>query len=245
MIAVRHVGCIMTALLAPAASSAWGGDFSVALYFGWGYTGSSDVRLQEPGGTELTANGVSWQDRSFSSPPYYGVRLNYFPSATASNGLMLDFTHAKMYADPAQTVRVSGTRNGTAVGGNEPLGATFSELSFSHGYNLLALNLLHRWFRGDDSTVHTFQPYVGAGIGIAVPHVEVRTAGSVTNNYQFGGLVYQALGGINYRAAARWDLFAEYKLSYANIEADLNDGGHLRTSPLTHHLEVGASVDVH
>ncbi len=235
----------MIALLASAANSAWSGEFSVGVYFGIGYTSSGNVRLQEPGGTELTADGISWRDRSFSSPLYYGLRLNYFGSATASNGLMLDFTHAKMYSDPAQTVRVSGTRNGTAVGGNEALGATFSELSFSHGYNLLALNLLHRWLRGDGSTVHTFQPYVGAGIGIAVPHVEVRTASSTTNNYQFGGVVYQALGGINYRAGSRWDLFTEYKLSYANIEVDLNGGGHLRTNPLTHHLEVGASVDLH
>jgi lipid A oxidase len=244
MISMRHVRYIVTTLLASSASSAWA-DFSVGVYFGRGYTGRSDVRLREPGGTDLSVNGVVWRDRSFTSPVYYGVRLSYFASPTASNGLMLDFTHTKMYADPAQTVSVSGTRNGTPASGKEPLAATFSELSLSHGYNLLVLNLLHRWSHGSGGGVHTFSPYAGAGIGIAVPHVEVRTAGGTTDDYRFGGVAYQALAGVNYTADARWDLFTEYKLSYGDIEADLNSGGRLRVSPLTHHLTVGGSLDVH
>jgi lipid A oxidase len=58
-----------------------------------------------------------------------------------------------------------------------------------------------------------FQPYVGAGIGVSIPHLESNTTGMLFEEYQIGGPAFLGYVGVNFDLAKRWGLFVEYKFS--------------------------------
>jgi lipid A oxidase len=152
---------------------------------------------------------------------------------------MVDFTHAKTYGDLGATVGASGTRGGAAVAPTETVGTTFSTLEFTDGLNLLTLNGMHRWVLDQD-----LRPYAGLGIGVAIPHVEATTAfGPRTFDYQLTGVALQGVVGLEIRMTEMFSLFSEYKLSYAQIDADLDNGGSLSTDIWTNHFVLGLSLN--
>jgi hypothetical protein len=155
-----------------------------------------------------------------------------------------EFIHAKMYARLNDRVQVDGTRGGSPVSSREPVSDTFQQLSFSHGHNMLLVSGQRRWFPGGERGVGAghIQPRIGFGIGAALPHVEVITASSTTDEYQFAGFAVQFLGGVDIDLSKHLALLLEYKLTYADIEADLTGGGRLEVAPLAHHLAIGLSV---
>ncbi len=206
-----------------------------------------DVRLARPGGTDLAFAGVSWADESFVSSIYYGYRVTYWLPGEPNWGLVLDFTHAKMYADLSETVPVCGTRDGTPVSGGEPLSDTFQGLSFSHSHNWLSFNAFYRWFpKGarDSTFAGRLQPYGGLGIGVPVPHVEVTIEGSATDEYQLAGPATQLLAGLNADIINRLGLSLEYKLSYARLNGDLTGGGTIEVRPWTNQFVFGATFSL-
>ena len=210
-------------------------EYSFAFYGGASASRDSDVHLQQAGGTDLEFHGVSWRDRSFKLPIYYGMRLTRWSQNSPNWGLALDFTHAKVYAKLNETVRVSGTRQGNPVNANERPDDTFDELSMSHGHNLLTLNALYRWHPADQC----LHPYAGIGAGIAIPHVEVITSGISNDEYQIAGPAFNVMAGMLYKISDRVAAFAEYKWSYADIDADLQAGGSLETTVRTNHYDIG------
>ncbi|MDH3601094.1 MAG: hypothetical protein OEU26_15855 [Candidatus Tectomicrobia bacterium] len=221
-------------------------EWVLSLYGGFAHTPDTDFDFTEPGGTELTFEDVSWRDESFTDPPYFGVRLTYWIDRTPNWGLAVDFTHAKMVADLDQSVHVTGTRNGMPVDTVEPLRNTFSDFELSHGHNLLTANLLYRWFlqpRWSPSLLGRLQPYVGAGAGVALPHVDVNTANAITDSFQVGGFAMQGLVGLNIDVVKWLALFVETKLSYADIDGDLTDGGSISVQPWTYHVAFGFSLN--
>lgn len=217
-------------------------EYAVSLYGGLSNSFDSEVRLQQPEGTNLSFQDVSWDGRSFENPVYWGLRFNYWPKTTSHWGLALDFTHAKIHAELDKMVSVSGSRNGNPVNATEPLGDSFDELAFSHGHNLLTVNGIYRWFLADanpDSWLTRLRPYAGLGAGVAIPHVEVHAGGSVTDEYQIAGPVINGMAGLDYRLGKGFSIFGEYNLSYADINADLAGGGSLKTQVLTNHFNLG------
>jgi lipid A oxidase len=166
-----------TLVLAPAATAQW----SIGVYGGSDWTLDSDVQLQAPGSnTGVELSDVPWRSEPGTSPPYYGVRATCWFSETPNWGVGLDFTHAKMFGKLDHTVQASGTIGGTPVSAPVRLDSVFQNLSFSHGHNLLTFNVYRRWFAGgvrDDSFLGRTKPYVGGGLGIAIPHVEVDLNG--------------------------------------------------------------------
>ena len=231
---------IMGSLLTSTAHAEW----VLSLYGGFAHTPDTDLEFAEPSGTDLTFKDISWEDESFSDPPYFGMRLTYWIDRSPNWGLAVDFTHAKMVANLDQSVRVTGTRNGMPVDTVEPLSNTFSDLELTHGHNLLTANLLYRWFlqpRGSPSLLGRLQPYLGAGAGVALPHVDVNTDNSITDNYQVGGFAAQGFVGLNIDIVKWLSLLVETKLSYADIDGDLTDGGSIAVKPWTHHVTFGLS----
>ena len=219
-------------------------EFVLSAYGGVADTMKTDVKLSQPGGTDLTFSDVSWADKSFDGPIYYGLRLNYWFNNYKGLGVCIDFTHAKMYAQLDDTVNVTGTRSGVPTAGTEPLNNTFKELSFSHGYNLLTINGMYRWFpkkTRDGTFLGRLQPYIGLGFGIAVPHVEVELNGDKTEEYQYTGPAFQGLCGVNIDLYKKFSIFLEYKLTYADMDADLAGGGTVEIKPWTNHLIFGLS----
>lgn len=152
-----------------------------------------------------------------------------------------------MYGDLESTVGVSGTRNGTPVSGQEQLQDTFETLEFSDGHNLLTLNAMYRWMglgAFSQDFISRLQPYVMAGLGIAVPHVEVTVGSDRTFEFQNTGIAAQAGTGLDVNITHWFSVFVEYRLSYAEIDADLTGGGTLKTEPWTHHFTFGVTFSM-
>jgi lipid A oxidase len=213
-------------------------ELRLSAYSGAAETLDTDVEFEQDGGTAVSFEDLSWDGKSFKSPIYYGFRLSYWFDRAPSWGLGLDFNHAKMIADTDEIVAVNGTRAGANVTGRERLSRTLSKLELSHGHNLLTLNGLYRFSPAD-----RFEAYVGLGIGAAVPHVETETDGIETSEYQLAGPAAQGLLGASADVVGHLSAFIEYKLTYADIDADLQDGGSLHVEPWTNHFIFGLSLD--
>ncbi|RMG59427.1 MAG: hypothetical protein D6713_05510 [Deltaproteobacteria bacterium] len=219
------------------------GETWVSLYGGLAHTPSSKVTVTEPDGTDLTLHSVTWRDESFQSPPYYGMRIIIWISRHSPWGIGIDFTHAKIMADLNRSTRVTGVRAGGTVNIEEPVSNTFKNLAFTHGYNFLTVNAFYR-LRNDFLPPYrkgNLIPYIGGGAGITVPHSEIETSTGSVNDYQFGGLAFQALIGVGIVLGQHFLLQPEYKFSWGNISSDLDNGGEVKLTPLTHHLILGLS----
>lgn len=201
-----------------------GDEVLVAAYAGTPYTYASDLRI-EADGTDMTAHDVDWRGKPFNAPIYYGARaIRWFPNS--SFGGMIDFTHSKAYAPRDQMTKLSGAKDGKTLPSAARIGNLFHKLEFTHGHNMLTLNVMHRL----PSFGAFFSPYVGFGLGAALPHTEVQIkgAGGRTYEYQYVGPAGQLLIGIEIRVP-RLSYFFEYKFTSASYRAPLQnrDGGAL------------------
>jgi lipid A oxidase len=229
-------------------------------YMGVAHTHQSTVEIKNPGRTDMTVRDFNWIGRPFKAPVYYGLRAITWPES-ARVGAMLDFTHAKAIAVFDDIGTFSGTYEGKPLPPKARMGDVFKHLEFSHGHNMVTLNALARLGR------FRVQPYVGAGAGISLPHTEVafRDEKGRTYEYQYAGLVGQALVGFEV-PLGRVSVFVEYKFSYAPYDVPLSGvngwllvtdvwrqfkawagretppQGRLRTTLLTHHAIGGVLV---
>jgi len=181
-------------------------------YLGTSWTADSDVAI-----AGRTFPGVSWETRSFHSPPYYGLRAAHFFSDGAW-GLALDFFHDKAYA------------------GDGSVAPALRRLSFSHGLNHVTIDVDWRMQAGP------LRPYFGAGIGTLVPHVEAQSdAGSVDEYQWFHGISLKTQAGAQWRIAGLAGVCLEYRFTFVHLGAS-TPAGDLSTSLRTHHLVLGAFV---
>ena len=193
----------------------------VELSFYSGYQTSPHSRITgnrgaSSGGTAFS-NLIGWEGKSFSMPPYYGVRATWWRSDDIGFGV--EFSHNKVYAPNAE------------------MPAGFTRLEFTDGLNLLTLNALYR-FPLESLPI---TPYVGAGVGINVPHVEVYRPSGRTFEYQFGGATLQAQAGLSYRITDNWSTFVEYKGTYSFVDVDIDNGGSLKTDIITNAVNFGVA----
>ena len=230
---LKHIVLALFLVLASFGPVTANAEISLAVYSGTVFTENTDVRLTQAGGTDLTFKNVSWDDESFETPIFWGVRLTWWLENSPEWGLALEFAHPKMLAKLDEVVDVSGTRAGTPVNTSEPLSNTFSHFEFTDGYNLLTFGLFHRWGH-ERKKRYSFVPYLGVGAGVAIPYVETTISGVDTREYQVTGLAVQAMAGTEFFITNPFSLFIEYKLNYSDMTADLDDGGTLRLEPTTH-----------
>lgn len=207
---------LMTGACLMAASPA-SAEMAISAYGGFQTAPHSDIEVSDDADFR-----AGWDGKSFEMPPYYGVRGTWWMEGMGrpNLGLSVDFTHAKVYAD-SETLDRSG----------------WSHFEFSDGINLLTLNALYRMpIEGTK-----FVPYVGAGAGINVPHVEVTRASGRTFNYQLGGATVQAQAGVAYAFTDNWSAFLEYKGNYSWVDVDIDSGASLKTNILTNAVNMGVS----
>ncbi len=211
------------ALLAAAASLVAGpavAEFELSIYTGWQTSPHSDVSGSDPGGVGDFDFTAGWEGNSFEAPPYYGFRGTWWRSDTLGFGV--EFNHAKVYADD-ETLAESG----------------FDRLEFTDGLNLLTVNVFRRF----PNAPMGLSPYVGGGVGVAIPHVDVQSAGGKTFEYQLTGPAVQWVAGASFPVSERWSVFGEYKGSYSQNKADLASGGTLETNIVTNALNLGVSLN--
>jgi lipid A oxidase len=203
------------ALIAGTASA----EMQFSVYGGAQGATGNDVKV-----TDGTRFDPDWSGKSFSNPLYFGVRGVYWlDQFNYSNwGISLDYTHAKVY----------GNLNNTPP--------DWTHFEFTDGLNLLTLNALYRF--QDPSRAWT--PYVGAGVGINVPHVEVTRAKGTTFDYEFGGASLQAQAGVSYQFAKHWSTFLEYKGNYSFVnDVPIDSGDKLKTNVFTNAINFGVSFN--
>lgn len=163
---------------------------------------------------------AGWEGRSFSAPPYYGYRATWWFSETL--GVGFDVNHTKVYADD-ETLAETG----------------YERLEFSDGLNIVTLNAYRSW----NNAFAGVSPYVGGGLGVAIPHVELTDGASRTFGYQVTGPAVAWMVGASMPISNSWSVFGEYKGTYSINSADLDTGGTLDTNVITNALNIGLSFN--
>ncbi|WP_435312038.1 outer membrane protein [Primorskyibacter sedentarius] len=194
-------------------------EMELSVYSGWQTAPHSRATGDHPDGGSYDAL-IGWEGKSFEMPPYYGLRGTWWRDERLGFGL--EFTHAKVYAPDSERENIG-----------------FDRMEFTDGLNLITVNAYHRWLnRWDD-----FTPYVGGGIGLAIPHVDVESAGGEkTFGYQVTGPAVRVLAGVSYDLSERFAVFGEYQFTYSNNEADLEGDGTLETEIKTNALNFGVTL---
>lgn len=160
---------------------------------------------------------VAWQGKSFAPPPYYGMRATIWNDAGFGWGV--DINHAKVYAD-------------------NPASYGFDRLEFTDGLNIITATVMQRYAPRGRVT-----PYLGAGLGVAIPHVDIKPAGQAhTFGYQLTGPAVKWIAGASMPISPRLSAFAEYTGTYSDHKVDLASGGTLRTDIVTNAVNIGLSL---
>ncbi len=194
-------------------------DWQFMFYLGHSFTQPGRIHVNDPHQPRDIAP-VKWLDQSLRPPLYYGLRINYWLQSEAGAGVGLDFTHAKIIARLPEIPEEE-------IDNNQPI---LHKLALTHGYNFLTVNALAR----SDTINSGERYYTGAGIGFAVPHVELHYGSIQIDNYRYSGLVAQALAGVQYQ-----EMVVEYKVSRGWLRLDLEEGSWLGVEPITHHFDLG------
>lgn len=211
----RVFAICIAALAVPASAPA---EVQLSFYGGVQSAQPSDITIRdsEIGNDDFT---LDWEGRSFEAPPYYGIRATRWQ--TPSFGYGLDFAHNKVYPD------------------DDSLPAGYDVLELTDGLNTLTVNAYRRWA----PVVGNVTPYIGGGLGLSLPHVEVTNGASETFGYQVTGPAATWIAGASMPINDQWSVFGEYKGTYSSNTADLETGGTLEADIVTNALNVGVSFD--
>lgn len=193
-------------------------ETELSFYTGYQTAPHSVVTGNDPEATWTDEFTAAWDGKSFAAPPYYGMRATRWTSDTFGWGA--EFTHAKVYADDE-------TRDANG----------YDRFEFTDGLNIITINAMRRWPGqwGDKIT-----PYIGGGVGFAMPHVDIRaTGGSHTFGYQVTGPAVRAIAGVSYQLNEKWSAFAEYQGTYSMNKVELENGGSFDTDVITNALNIG------
>jgi|GEM_PF-342445 len=223
-------------------AATWASPRSGMMVFaGRAWAPATDLRVDPPGGGTLTYHGVTWETRSLEAPIHYAVRALHWLPGRPDAGVAVDFTHAKAYLRDLP-VPVSGTRGGAPVDDVERPSASLGAFANSHGLNLATAGALYRRRapRAGPPWLRLVEGYVGAGAGVAVPHVESNRPGAATGAYQLTGPAAQGLAGGCLSVGGRWALCAEYRLGIARLDETLSDGTRVRATVPVHQVLLGA-----
>lgn len=212
----RLLPAVLVAML-PAAAMA---EVELSFYGGVQEAPHSDVSIFGSPTIPDQEFTAGWEGLSGKMPPYYGLRATWWRNETLGFGF--EVNHAKVYADD-ETLTESG----------------LSHFEFSDGLNIVTVNVFRRW----PAAIGPLTPYVGGGLGVSVPHVEVTGGASETFEYQLTGPAVAFVAGASYPLSDRWSVFGEYKGTYSMNTADLEGGGTLETDVVTNAFNFGVSFD--
>ncbi len=217
---------IALVILTPPAMAA---EFELSLYLGTQSVRGSNASGALPDGTAFDAD-IDWEGNPFDAPIYYGGRAMWWQENGIGFGI--EGTHTKAIAPDAQAAAIGLDR-----------------FELSDGHNIFTANIMKRWPGAFNNG--RFTPYVGGGIGIAVPHVDAIVSGSTNRTFGFEvtGPAVRGIAGIKYDFNDRWAIFTEYQFTWSDnditIEADPavlgQPDGELDTELLTHAVNVGIS----
>lgn len=200
-----------TVLAAPAFA-----EIEIDLYMGSENPSSSNISGSHPAIGAFNAN-IDWDGKSNVMPPYYGVRAMYWRPSDIGFGI--EFSHNKAYAPAAQMAANN-----------------FDRLEFTDGHNIITFDVMKRW----PGQWGRITPFVGAGFGFAMPHVDITpTGGAHTLGYQVTGPAVRLMAGARYQINENWSVFGEYQFTWSDNSVDLDGGGSLSTTITSNALNIG------
>ena len=215
---------IVAGVAAPAAA-----EMELSFYLGAQGLSESSGSGTLPGGAPISRN-FNWEGNPFDAPIYYGARAMWW--LPSDIGFGIEGTHTKAYASTADRAAIGVSR-----------------FELSDGHNIITANVMKRWPGAFASQKLT--PYVGAGIGVAIPHVDALVPGASnrTYDYEVTGPALRGIAGMKYDFNDNWAVFGEYQFTWSDnditIDADpLVAGqldGKLSTELLTHAVNIGIS----
>ena len=203
------------------AASPVGAEVELSFYGGFQSAPPSDISVSGDSVLPDDDFSVAWEGLPFEWPLYAGARATYW--ATSEYGFGLDYTHNKTYPQDGE------------------LPAGYRALEFTDGLNTLTVNAYRRW----NGALGNLTPYVGGGLGISMPHVEVTAAGVTpeTFGYQLTGPAATWIAGASMPISDRMSVFGEYKGTFSSNTADLATGGTLETDVVTNAVNLGVSFN--
>ncbi|QGX97297.1 porin family protein [Roseovarius faecimaris] len=212
---------LIIGLAVPAAA-----EMELSFYLGVQELSDSSGSGVLPGGAPISRN-FNWEGNSLEAPIYYGARAIWWTPSDIGFGL--EGTHTKAYASSADKAAIGVSR-----------------FELSDGHNIITANVMKRW---PDAFAAKLTPYVGAGIGVAIPHVDAQVLGAAnrTFDYEFTGPAVRGIAGMKYDINDRWAVFGEYQFTWSDnditIDADPTvpgqTNGKLNTELLTHAINIG------
>ena len=193
-----------------AAQSQW----TVAAFLGDAWTAHDQLRVQSLlDGTDLALDGVEYDDRSFDSPIYYGVRVGRFLSSVPWLGVEGEFLHLKTITGPEQLVDAGGTLRGQVAVSPLPVGDVLPRFELSHGLNFLLANASVRVPLGGPDRSPPVMLTARFGVGPTIPHVEGTYGADTEDAYQWSSLGWQLAGGAEIRAWRALIILSEVKFT--------------------------------
>ena len=211
---MRQAAAICIALLSLTGMAPAGPETELSFYGRSGRALGGDVTGNDP-----TAAGMFAFPGNWNASAAQGIRVTFWQSRVFGWGL--EFS------------------NSGAVARDEALLAGgLSELSLEDGLGLLSVNA----YRRSAEPIAGLEPYVGAGLGLALPHLRFDGGGSVTDERQLTGATVQVMAGARYPIGSGLALFGEYQGSYSMNMADLAGGGSLDAGIVTNSFNFGISL---
>jgi hypothetical protein len=216
------------------------------LYTGKSFTLSGDITIRQPTlGNDVTVKDISFDDKSFESPLWYGLRAGYYFEEHPWLGMGIEFFHFKMIADTLDSRPVTGLRNGTRVDTTTRVDSVIQQFQITHGVNYLTFDALFRYPLLEDRERFRhgrIQLYAGLGVGPVITHAE-NTVDTIKNEeaYEVGGAGIQVFVGVRALLFKHFGLLLEYKFSHSDLEVSVARGtGEVEES--THHLIAGITI---
>ena len=230
-------------------------EWRFEIFLGKASTSESDLNVEQPSKqNDLSFHRIEYDDRSFHTPLYYGLRTAYFPASFSNLGLEAEFIHAKIYSKSEQMVYVSGIMEGEPIDSIIRFGEMVQGFSMTHGLNFLFFNLVGRLpivsvidrsaSGGKDKNDEQDKVvlYGRLGIGPLIPHTESVVDGHGQEQYELHGPAYQIATGMEINIWRKLFLLLEYKYTLVKVNEAKIALGHASTELNTNHWVFGLST---
>ena len=211
------VGLALVAIPAPARA-----DWLLGSYMGAAATASNALTVTPASGSPSTIADVAYKGQAFRSPVYYGVRIGWLAGG-AGLAPEIEWTHAK------------------AIAQIDPRAQDLNAFQQSHGLNFLLANLAYRTAPGCAARC-TF--VVRGGAGISTPHVESTFRNQHQEQYQYGGVAWQAGAGVEYQLWRAVYALADARVTRVTEKHLRGAGAEISGSFFTRHVDFGLAVRI-
>jgi lipid A oxidase len=210
-------------------------QWNASAYIGKTHTLKADIHVLRPSDTDIVFKNAGFDDRSFRKPLYYGLRGGYIFKGSA--GVEAEFIHIKAFAQLDRPVVAERDVQGVIQTSARMVPAVvIQQYNVSHGLNLLLGNfVLQR------EITERVDLSLRAGLGVAIPHPEIRAFGQVLERYERQGAAIQFAAGTNLAVTRHLFWLGEYKFTTTNARFQIGSAT-IQNAFSTHHIVSGFGV---